>query len=253
MTLKTEHKPLRAALYARYSSDLQRDASIEDQLRVNHAVAARDGCEVVKVYSDRAISGASLVRSGVQELQREARLGLFDVVIAESLDRISRDQEHIAGFYKQMTFQGIFIVTAAEGLVNELHIGLKGTISAIFLKDLARKTHRGLEGRVRGGKSAGGRAYGYRAVVQFASDGTPFRGDLVVDEVEAKVIHRVFRDYAPACRRAPLRRASTRKAFLVHAVDLGAPPPSMATPSAASASSTTSSTSAGACGTGSAS
>lgn len=41
-------------------------------------------------------------------------------------------------------------------------IGLKGTMSALFLKDLARKTHRGLEGRVRQGKAAGGLSYGYR-------------------------------------------------------------------------------------------
>ena len=74
------------------------------------------------------------------------------------------------------------IETWAEGAISELHIGLKGTMNALFLKDLAQKTHRGLEGRVREGKSAGGRAYGSRSVVQFGSDGAPIRGDLVVDE-----------------------------------------------------------------------
>ena len=82
------------------------------------------------------------------------------MVIAEGLDRISRDQEHIAAFYKQMSFQGIPVVTVAEGEISELHIGLKGTMSSLFLKDLAIKTHRGLEGRVRKGKSAGGVTYG---------------------------------------------------------------------------------------------
>jgi site-specific DNA recombinase len=44
----------------------------------------------------------------------------------------------------------------AEGDISELHIGLKGTMSALFLKDLAQKTHRGLEGRVRAGHGGGG-------------------------------------------------------------------------------------------------
>ena len=47
-------------------------------------------------------------------------------------------------------------VTLAEGEINELHVGLKGTMNALFLKDLAQKTRRGLEGRVRQGKSGGG-------------------------------------------------------------------------------------------------
>ena len=59
---------------------------------------------------------------------------------------------------------------------------------------------------MREGKSAGGRAYGYRSVARFASDGTPVRGDLVVDETEAAVIRRVFRDYAQGCHPAPSRR-----------------------------------------------
>src|SRR5690606_4637881 len=49
----------------------------------------------------------------------------------------------------------------AEGEINELHVGLKGTMNAIFLKDLASKTRRGLEGRIRQGRSGGGNAYGY--------------------------------------------------------------------------------------------
>lgn len=56
----------RVALYARYPSDNQRDASIEDQLRQCRERAACEGWIVVESYSDRAISGASLIRSGIQ-------------------------------------------------------------------------------------------------------------------------------------------------------------------------------------------
>ena len=62
----------------------------------------------------------------------------------------------ISGLYKKLSFAGIKLVALAEGEVNELHVGLKGTMNALFLKDLAQKTHRGLEGRVRQGKSGGG-------------------------------------------------------------------------------------------------
>ena len=47
---------------------------------------------------------------------------------------------------------------------RSLHVGLKGTMNALFLKDLAAKTHRGLRGRVEHGKSGGGLCYGYRVV-----------------------------------------------------------------------------------------
>jgi site-specific DNA recombinase len=91
------------------------------------------------------MSGASHLRPGYQRLLEDARKGLFDVLVTESLDRLSRDQEHIAALYKQMCFSGIPIMSVSEGPISELHIGLKGTMSALYLKDLAQKTHRGLE------------------------------------------------------------------------------------------------------------
>jgi hypothetical protein len=122
--------------------------------------------------------------------------GRIDVVVAESLDRISRDQEHIAAFHKQMTFLGIPVITVAEGEISELHIGLKGTMSALYLKDLAQKTHRGLEGRVRDGKSAGGISYGYRVHRELRTDGTLTTGERVIDAEQAAIVTRIFTEYA---------------------------------------------------------
>ena len=85
------------ALYARHSSDNQREASIEDQLRLCRERAEREGWMVIDSYSDRSISGESLIRPGVQALMQDAQAGRFNLVLAESLDRISRDQEDIAG------------------------------------------------------------------------------------------------------------------------------------------------------------
>ena len=56
------------------------------------------------------------------------------------------------------------LVTLAEGEISELHVGLKSTMNALFLKDLAAKTHRGLRGRVEKGKAGGGLCYGYNGL-----------------------------------------------------------------------------------------
>jgi DNA invertase Pin-like site-specific DNA recombinase len=93
---------MRAAIYARYSSDLQREASIEDQVRLCTARIAAEGWAPVATYSDHGISGASSLRPGYQKLLEDARAGAFEVVVAEALDRLSRDQEHIAALYKQL-------------------------------------------------------------------------------------------------------------------------------------------------------
>lgn len=67
-----------AAIYARYSSDLQSDASIEDQVRLCREYAEREGWSIVECYSDPGISGASLLRPGVQALLQDIPTGKFD-------------------------------------------------------------------------------------------------------------------------------------------------------------------------------
>jgi site-specific DNA recombinase len=123
--------------------------------------AARQGWIVVQKFTDHAISGATLLRSGFQALMRDALNRQFDIVLAEALDRFSRDQEDTARLFKRLTFAGVNIVTLAEGDITHLHVGLKGTMNALFLKDLADKTRRGLRGRVELGKSGGGLCHGY--------------------------------------------------------------------------------------------
>ena len=186
---------MRAAIYARYSTDLQSDASIEDQRRLCLRLIASHGWSEAETYADRGISGASHLRPAYQRLLEDARHNKLDVVVAEGLDRLSRDQEHIAAFFKHMRFQGIPIVTVAEGEISELHIGLKGTMSSLFLKDLAQKTHRGLEGRVRKGKSAGGVTYGYDVVRTVQADGSITTGERVINAEQAEVVRRIFKEF----------------------------------------------------------
>ena len=171
--------------------------SIADQFRICEERAQREGWNITACYQDAAISGSSIVlRPGIQALLAAAHSGTFDIVMAEALDRISRDQADVATLFKQLQFLGIPIFTLAEGEISELHVGLKGTMNALMLKDLAQKTHRGLRGRVEQGKSGGGLCYGYRAVRHLNENGAVSRGDREIFEPEANIIRRIFSEFA---------------------------------------------------------
>jgi DNA invertase Pin-like site-specific DNA recombinase len=187
---------MRTAIYARYSTDLQREASIEDQVRSCKDRIEKETWVLTATYTDHAVSGSVRLRPGYQKLLEDARDGLFDAVIAEALDRLSRDQEDVAGLYKQLSFAGVRLFTLAEGEVSELHVGLKGTMNALFLKDLAQKVRRGLEGRVRQGRSGGGLCYGYDVEPQLDARGEPVHGGRLINEAEAAVVRRIFAEFA---------------------------------------------------------
>ncbi|MEX0956367.1 MAG: recombinase family protein [Rhizobiaceae bacterium] len=187
----------RAAIYARYSSDLQSPTSIEDQVRICRELAEREGWEVMDpVYTDYGMTGTFLRnRDGIQNLMRDAADARFEIVISEALDRISRDQEDVAGLHKRLEFSGIKIHTLSEGEIGPLHIGLKGTMNAMFIRDLASKTRRGLRGRVEQGKSGGGIVYGYDVVKKIRDDGTYARGEREINVREAAIVRRIFTEY----------------------------------------------------------
>jgi site-specific DNA recombinase len=185
-----------AAIYARYSSDRQSDASIDDQVRLCQERATREGWRIEETYADRALSGASMLRPGLQALMADALAGRFTVLICEALDRLSRDQADVAAIYKRLSFAGVTILTLSEGEISELHVGLKGTMNQLFLKDLAAKTRRGLRGRVEAGFSGGGNAYGYKVLRRLKSDGELATGEREIRDDEARIIRRIFAAFA---------------------------------------------------------
>jgi site-specific DNA recombinase len=185
---------MKVAIYARYSSENQRDASIADQFRICREFAQRQGWNIAAEYSDHAVSGATIMRPGFQAMMREALQKKVDIVMAEALDRFSRDQEDTAGLFKRLTFAGVNIVTLAEGDITHLHIGLKGTMNALFLKELAEKTRRGLRGRIELGKAGGGVSFGYR-IVRRLENGVVTTGEREIVPEEATIVRRIFNDY----------------------------------------------------------
>ena len=93
-------------IYARYSSDHQREESIEGQIRECEAYAKKNGIRVLKVYTDRAFSAKSDNRPDFQKMITDSHRKLFDVIIVWKLDRFSRDRYHMAHyntFYKRTT------------------------------------------------------------------------------------------------------------------------------------------------------
>ncbi len=204
---------MKVALYARYSSDIQRDTSIADQFRLCRLFADGRGWSIHEEYSDHAITGSTLLlRPGLQRMMQDAMQHRFDVLLAESLDRFSRDQEDTAGLFKRLRFLGVSLVTLGEGEITELHVGFKGTMNALYLKDLADKTRRGLRGRIEAGKSGGGRCFGYR-VVRGTVPGVGTTGEREIDPVESAIVVRIFQQYGAGISPKAIAHALNRESI----------------------------------------
>jgi site-specific DNA recombinase len=178
----------RAAIYARFSSDLQDARSIGDQVALCCDYAQKQGYAIARVYEDACASGASIHgRPGIQRLLAEAETKGFDVLIAESMSRIGRDQEDRAGIRKRLKFFGIGIETPGEGVVSPLVDGVRAVIDSEMLEDMKRHTRRGMRGRIKEGLSGGGLTYGYRP--------GDSKGKRVIEPQEAATVLRIFGEY----------------------------------------------------------
>lgn len=177
-----------AVVYARYSSDLQKDRSIDDQIELCKQLASRHGYKVVEIFQDRAKSGASMFeRDGLLALMTAAKKRAFSAVFTESLSRLSRDQEDTAAIFKRLKFNEVTIFDT-NGAVSDVHVGVGGIVNSMFLKNLAISVRRSLDGRARQGLVPGRIAFGYR--------GTGTSCEREIDPANAAIVLRIFGDYA---------------------------------------------------------
>ena len=183
---------MRAVIYARYSSDKQREASIADQVEVCRRYARAQGWQVVDTYTDAALSGATRFRPAFQKLAAEAGWKRFDVVICEAVDRLGRRLADTADLQDTLTFYGVRLFTPSLGEVTSVHVAVMGMMAQMALKDLGEKTKRGQLGRVLTGRIAGGIAYGYRILSRGSGD----RGERTIDTTEAEIVRRIFSEFA---------------------------------------------------------
>lgn len=180
----------RAFIYSRYSTDLQNEKSVEDQIELCKTYARRIGLTVIGCEHDRAKSGAAIFgRPGLGRILDAAKAGRFDVLVSEAPDRISRDMADLAGIHKTLEFCNIEMNCVNGGNMDTLRVGMHGMVGQMQREEGAKKVRRGMAGVVRDGRSAGGRAYGYRPIL-----GKP--GELEIVEAEGCVIRRIFTAYA---------------------------------------------------------
>jgi site-specific DNA recombinase len=186
---------LRCAAYARYSSDRQSPASIQDQLRECREYAEQQGWVFVEghVYADEALSGAGADRPELVRLLKAASATPrpFDVLLFDDTSRMSRNQGESARILERLQFLGIRIVAVSQGIDSkseqaDVLMTVHGLVDALYIKELAKKTHRGLEGRALQGLHTGGRCFGYNNV----SEANGVR--LHINTTEAAIIRRIF-------------------------------------------------------------
>lgn len=205
---------MRCAIYARYSSDQQRPESIADQIRHCRQEAARHPDWAVaddQIYADEAVSGASV--EGRRGLQRMVQAALkkprpFDLILVDDTSRLSRDVVDTVQHFRELRFNGVDLFFVNQGLHSgrdnaEFLLAIYGAMDSEYIRELGRKTHRGLEGQALHGFSAGGIAFGYRREPLYdatSSDRDGQRRRLgvrwTIDEAEAAVVREIFRLYA---------------------------------------------------------
>ena len=155
-----------AVIYARYSSDNQREESIEGQIRECTAYAEKNGITIVKHYIDRAISAKTDNRPEFQQMIKDSDKKLFDIVLVWKLDRFARNRYDSARYKTQLKKNGVKLMSATE-VISE---GPEGIILESVLEgyaeyysaDLAEKVVRGQTENILKGRCNGGRGtFGY--------------------------------------------------------------------------------------------
>ena len=155
-----------AVIYARYSSDNQREESIEGQIRECTAYAEKNDITIVKHYIDRAISAKTDNRPQFQQMIKDSDKKLFDIVLVWKLDRFARNRYDSARYKTQLKRNGVKLMSATE-IISE---GPEGIILESVLEgyaeyysaDLAEKVVRGQTENILKGRCNGGRGtFGY--------------------------------------------------------------------------------------------
>jgi site-specific DNA recombinase len=203
---------LRCAVYARFSSEKQSPLSIGDQIRKCREYADRQGWAVLdsQIFSDQAISGTTDNRFALRRMLAAAndKPRPFDVILADDTSRISRTLKDSFNIHDDLRFAEVRLVFVSQGIDSdseqaEVLLATHGIVDSLYLKELGKKVHRGVEGKALSGLHTGGRCFGYRNVP--IED--PTRVDqhgrtlitgvrLAVREDQASVVRRIFTMYS---------------------------------------------------------
>ena len=184
---------MNAVIYARYSSDSQREESIEGQLRECRDYAERNNMTIVGTYIDRALSAKTADRPEFQHMIKDSAKELFEIVLVWKLDRFSRDRYDSAHYKHILKKNGVKVISAKEHISE----GPEGIILEAMLEgyaefysaELSEKIHRGQkENALKGKNNGGGVPLGYLLDKKAQK--------LLVDPTTAPLVVEVFEKYA---------------------------------------------------------
>ena len=149
-----------AVIYARYSSDNQREESIEGQIRECTAYAEKNGITIVKHYIDRALSAKTDNRPEFQQMIKDSEKRLFDIVLVWKLDRFARNRYDSAHYEYQLERNHVKLVSATEPISEgPAGIMVKSMLTGMaeyYSAELSEKVVRGMTENVLKGKYNGG-------------------------------------------------------------------------------------------------
>jgi len=192
-----------AVSYARYSSSVQRDVSIEQQLQDIRAFAKREGYTIIKEYADHAKSGFKRVknRDAFQRMMTDAEKGSFDTVIAWKVDRFGRSREDSAIYKGRLRRHGVSVVYAMEpipeGAAGVLLEGMLEATAEWYSRNLSENVTRGMHDNASKCLFNGTKIVGYCR----GNDGR-----YALDPVEAPIVRDVFAKFAAGSSAAAIAR-----------------------------------------------
>lgn len=192
----------RIALYARYSSDNQREASLDDQLRRCEVFVRAHGGQVDPrlTFTDAGVTGATMERPGMRRLRAALEAGVVDAIVVEDVSRLSRDLADSAELFRHLTYLKVPLFGVADGIDTsassaKIHFTFKSLANDMYRDDLSDKTKRGQEGRWLAGLSTGSPALGYKSTPVPGPTGKPIGYRVEIDEVGAAIVRRIFQLY----------------------------------------------------------
>ena len=186
----------RAVLYARFSSDNQREESIEAQLRAMHEFCSRNSIVIMHEYCDQAKSATTDDRPEFLKMIAASKEGDFDFAIVHKLDRFSRNRYDSAYYKRELKKNGVQLLSVLEQMDDSpesiiLESVLEG-MSEYYSKNLAREVMKGMRESAMDCRYIGGWIpYGFRV--------DPQTRRYIINEYEAEAVRMIFRDVADGC------------------------------------------------------
>lgn len=182
---------LTAAIYARFSSDSQRDESIEIQVEHCSDLIEREGWIRGEVYADYALTGRNDERPSFKRCLADGIEGRYDVLVVYKLDRLARNVSLSQSFKSALFSAGRRIVSYREGEILDTPDGfltstMMETFAEYYSRNLSVMINDGIQENARNCKASGNRMFGYDV------DATDH---FVVNHFEARWVRRVFEDY----------------------------------------------------------